>query len=225
MHILDYQSFYLVGIKGVAMTALAQCLLDAGKVVKGCDVAEDFVTEKILSKLQIQIDAGFDHELPSNTDCVVFTAAHNGSSNAMVTKAQHLEIQTFTHAQALAELFNQKQGIAVAGVGGKSTTSAMIAWILEKTGQNPSFAIGVGNIPGLNKTGQWLSDSKVFVVEADEYATDPAAMATGSELVPRFAFYKPEITVCTNLKYDHPDVYRNFVHTQQVFADFFCQLV
>lgn len=224
MHILDFQNFYLVGVKGVAMTALAQCLIDAGKHVRGCDVEDQFVTEKILTQLQVAIDSGFTHSLPEGVDCVIFTAAHNGSSNPVVLSAHQQQIPTLTHAEALADICNQKQGVVVSGVGGKSTTSAMIAWILDKTGNQPSFAVGVGNIPGLEKTGQWHPDSQVFVAEADEYATDPAAIASGSELVPRFAFFKPSITVCTNLKFDHPDVYRDFAHTQQVFGDFFTQL-
>src|SRR5258708_306107 len=132
MNILDYNSFYLVGIKGVALTALAQCLIDAGKKVAGSDVAEEFVTQKILDRLQLKIDAGFETALPLETDCVIFTAAHQAIHNPQVQQAISKKIPVFSHAEALASLFNQKQGIAVCGVGGKSTTSAMIAWIFAQ---------------------------------------------------------------------------------------------
>ncbi len=222
--LLQYSVFYLIGIKGVAMTALAQCLLDAGKHVRGSDVEEKFVTQSILDQRHIQIDSGFDSELPADVECVIYTAAHQGHFNHQVQQALEKNLPTLSHAEALGSLFNQKQGIAVCGVGGKSTTSAMITWILEKTGHQPSFAIGVGNIPGLEKTGQWTADSQYFVAEADEYVTDPSAPSRGEEITPRFTFLRPVITVCTNLKFDHPDVYRDFNHTQQVFKNFFDQV-
>jgi UDP-N-acetylmuramate--alanine ligase len=221
---LNYTSFYLVGIKGVALTALAQCLLDAGKRVRGSDVAEDFVTKELLANRNLEIDIGFEIEIPSDVECVIYTAAHQGQFNPQVKQAQTKGLPTLSHAEALGELFNRKKGIAVCGVGGKSTTSAMIAWILEKTGHSPSFAIGVGNIPGLEKTGQWSADSEYFVAEADEYVTDPSAPSRGEAITPRFSFLKPYVTVCTNLKFDHPDVYRDFEHTKETYQTFFDQI-
>lgn len=231
MQMLDRSSFYLVGIKGVAMTALAQCLLDAGKKVSGSDVAEAFVTQGILDKLHIHIDQDFLAEIPADVDCVVYTAAHQALQNPQVQQAQSKKLFLLSHAEALAEFFNQKQGIAVCGVGGKSTTSAMITWIFaqaaEKLQMPPqSFAVGVGNILGLDKTGQWIADSKsaFFVAEADEYVTDPSAPSRGEKITPRFSFLKPFVTVCTNLRFDHPDVYKDFSQTQEVYQQFFMQI-
>ena len=87
MNLLDYQSFYLVGIKGVAMTALAQCLRDAGKKVSGSDVAEDFVTQKILDEMNLQIDQDFSAKIPQDVDCVIYTAAHQAQQNPQVKQA------------------------------------------------------------------------------------------------------------------------------------------
>lgn len=224
MNILEYRSFYLVGIKGVALTALAQCLVDAGVQVQGSDVAEEFVTQPQLDRLGIKVDIGFDHPIPSDVECVIYTAAHQSQDNQQVRQAQERGLVVVSHAEALASLFNQKQGVAVCGVGGKSTTSAMISWILSKTNRQPSFAVGVGDIIGLGKTGQWIDGDGVFVAEADEYVTDPAAAQRGEPITPRFSFLHPRVTVCTNLQFDHPDVYRDFEHTQQVFGDFFRQI-
>ncbi|HEX7017449.1 MAG TPA: UDP-N-acetylmuramate--L-alanine ligase [Patescibacteria group bacterium] len=224
MNILEHHHFHLVGIKGVAMTALAQCLIDAGKTVTGSDVAEKFVTQEILDRLPVEIHTGFTNTLPAGTECVIYTSAHNAQDNPQVQAALSQNIPTLSHAEALASLFNQKHGIAVCGVGGKSTTSAMITWILEKAGLKSSFTIGVGNVPGLEKTGQWSEESKYFVAEADEYVTDPAGARRGENFVPRFAYLKPFITVCTNLKFDHPDVYRDFEHTKEVYREFFNQI-
>lgn len=221
MNILDYSSFYFVGIKGVAMTSLAQMLIDAGKTVVGSDVDQAFVTEKILANLAIKID-NFELPLPNNIDCVVYTAAHQGIDNPQVKWAMAHGLPTFSQAEAIASLFNQKQGLAVCGVGGKSTVSAMITWVLNSINKNPSFSVGVGNIPGLEKTGAWTT-SDYCVAEADEYVIDPNASQKGLEITPRFSFLKPFVTVCTNLRYDHPDVYKNFDHTKETFKKFFLQ--
>lgn len=224
MSFFNLNNFYLVGIKGVAMTSIAQCLIDLGKKVKGSDVKEDFVTQQILDDLKLTIDDNFKINLPENTDCVIYTAAHDGVDNPQVQQALQRNIPTYSQAEALGFFFNQKHGIAVCGVGGKSTISAMIVWIMEKTGLRTSYSVGVGNIPGLNKTGQWLENSKYFVAEADEYVIDPAAPQKGKKIIPRFSFLKPRVIVCPNLKFDHPDVYRDFDHTKQVFSQFFNQL-
>jgi UDP-N-acetylmuramate--alanine ligase len=224
MSILDYNNFYLVGIKGVAMTSIAQILMDAKKNISGSDVKENFVTEGILKKLNANISIGFDSKIPEDIDCVIYTAAHKGEFNPQVITAQNRGIKTYSHAEAQAEFFNMKKGIAVCGVGGKSTVSAMIAWILEKTGLEPSFSVGVGDIPGLNKTAQWDSDTNLFVAEADEYVTDPSAPSRNKEITPRFSYLNPFTTVCTNLQFDHPDVYRDFDHTKEVFFKFFNQI-
>jgi UDP-N-acetylmuramate--alanine ligase len=213
-NLLDYHRFYLVGIKGVAMTALANCLHDAGKQIRGSDVAEDFVTLNQLQAINCPIDTSFEPNLINQSECVIYTAAHQGPQNPQVVAARAAGIPTFSHAEALGFLFNQKKGLAVCGVGGKSTTSAMITWIMchttTPTTDQPSYAIGVGKIPGLAKTGQWQADNAYFVAEADEYVTDPHATTRGEKITPRFSYLRPFITVCTNLRYDHPDVYKNF---------------
>lgn len=222
--VLSFQHFYFVGIKGVALTALAQCLLDAGKSVRGSDVAEKFVTQKILDDRSIQIDTSFDVALPLDTECVIYTAAHNAQQNPQVIAAKSRNIPTFSHAEALGDLFNDSQGMAVCGVGGKSTTSAMITWILEKLEYQPNFAIGVGNIPGLERTGQWSAQATYFVAEADEYVIDPSAPSRHEEITPRYSFMNPYVTVCTNLKHDHPDVYPTFEDTKKHYGRFFNQI-
>ncbi len=203
------------------MTALAQCLLDAGKKVSGSDVAERFVTQEVLESRNLEIDLGFDGMIPSDVDCVIYTAAHQAQDNPQVVQALQKGLVITTHAEALASLFNQKLGIAVCGVGGKSTTSAMIAWMLQKSNLQPSFAVGVGDIIGLGKTGKWSQESLYFVAEADEYVTDPAALKKNQAITPRFSFLEPYITICTNLAHDHPDVYSTFEDTKKAFKSFF----
>jgi UDP-N-acetylmuramate--alanine ligase len=222
--ILQYQHFFLIGIKGVAMTSLAQCLTEAGKKVSGSDVAEDFVTAPILKKLNIPAILNFEEAIPADVDCVIYTAAHQAQFNPQVQQAQQLGLPILTHAAALGELFNQQPGIAVCGVGGKSTVSAMLAWTLTKMAIPASFSVGVGDIIGLGKTGQWDPKAELFVAEADDYVTDPTAPQRGEPITPRFSFLYPQTIVCTNLKYDHPDVYQTFDDTLAAFGAFFKHL-
>jgi len=84
----QYRNFYLVGIKGVAMTSITQILVDLGKNIRGSDVAETFVTQKILDTLAITIDTHFSAQVPQETDCLIYTAAHNGVENPQVQLKQ-----------------------------------------------------------------------------------------------------------------------------------------
>jgi len=219
--ILNFNNFYLVGIKGVAMTSMAQLLIDANKKVAGSDVEEEFVTQEILDKLGIKIDVNFTKILHTDTDCVIYTAAHQALENPQVKQALAKNIPVVSQAEAVASLFNRQAGVAVCGVGGKSTVSAMISWVLNDLKYDFSFSVGVGNIPGINKTGQWSPEAKYFIIEADEYVIDPQA---GFAAQARFSFLKPDLTICTNLKFDHPDVYKDFDHTKQTYNDFFRQI-
>jgi UDP-N-acetylmuramate--alanine ligase len=135
-----------------------------------------------------------------------------------VVWAQKNNIPTLSQAEALAQLFNNKHGIAVCGVGGKSTVSAMIVWILHQLQQNASFSVGVGNIIGLNKTGHWATESEYFCKLMN------TSLILSKPPVPRFSFLQPNVIVCTNLQFDHPDVYENFEMTKQTFLKFFLQL-
>ena len=216
-----YSHFYLVGIKGVAMTSIAQMLLDLGKKVSGSDVPESFVTQKILDSNQISIDTNFETPMPKSVDCVIYTAAHEGADNPQVLAATQAAIPTLSQAEALAKFFNAQRGIAVCGVGGKSTVSAMLTWIFSKLGKQPSFSVGVGSILGLEKTGSWNPLSDYCIAEADEYVTNPQEVKKGGAPIPRFSYLQPFCTICTNLMYDHPDVYASFDETKKAFTEFF----
>lgn len=220
----EAKQFYLVGIKGVGMTSLAQCLTDMGKKVTGADVADEFVTQSILDSMQLGIEVGFTQQLPEDTQVVIYSGAHSGKANPLVKQAQARNLPVFSHAEVLGWMFNQKQGLAVCGVGGKSTISAMLAWTLLKLKQKPSFSVGVGKITELTRTGAFQAKSKYFVAEADEYADNPSEAIQGEKLVPRLSFLQPYLIICSNLQFDHPDVYQDFTHTKQVFMEFFHNL-
>lgn len=211
---------HFTGIKGVGMTALALCAQDLGIKITGSDVNEPFVTDAVLKRRKINWQIGFaPSHVPPATSLLVYTAAHQGSRNPQVQAAIDRGIPVFHHAQALGQLMRGKIGISVCGVGGKTTTAAMLSHILDRLGAHPSFAIGVGDIPSLGAPGRYDKQGKYFIAEADEYTADPA-----KGFVPRFAYQHPQIIICTNIEFDHPDVYADLDHTKTVFVDFFNQL-
>jgi UDP-N-acetylmuramate--alanine ligase len=226
-NILNIKNIHLVGIKGVALASLAQCLDDMGVTVTGSDVAEDFVTKEALKQREFQIHVGFDaSHIPGSCDLVVYTGAHQGKQNVEVREALQKGIRAISHAEALGELMHGKKGISICGTGGKSSTSAMTAWLLDYAGARPSFSVGVGKVNNFGVSGRYtqihseetdeISRSGWFVAEADEYAVDPT-----DDHRPRFIYQRPNIIVCTNLKYDHPDIYPTFEAMKQTFLQFF----
>ena len=197
------QKIHFVGIKGIAMAALAVWAKEAGKIVTGTDVAEHFPSDEVLGSVAIPVDVGFDpkHIDQYKPDLVIYTGAHDGRDNVEVKRAETLEIPVLPHGKALGMAMEGKRQITVAGSHGKTTVTAMIATILTKAGLDPSYAIGSGMVAGLGLPGHF-GRGEWFVGEGDEYVTDP-----GHDETPRFLWQKPEILVITNIDFDHPDVY------------------
>lgn len=149
---------HFVGIKGVAMAALAIWYREAGYMVTGSDVTEEFPTDEILAKAGIAILPDFD---PRNLrgrvkpSLVIYTGAHGGRDNPEVVEAQALGIPTLPHGKALGDVMQGKKQITVAGSHGKTTTTAMVACILAHAGLDPSWAVGCGEIRGLGLPGHF----------------------------------------------------------------------
>jgi len=216
MNLKTAKYIHFTGIKGVGMTALALACQDWGKKISGSDTAEKFPTDKLLSLRKIKPKIGFQpNHLPKKCDLLIYTGAHQGINNPEVQFALAKNIPVLAHAQALGELGKEKSVIAVAGVGGKTTTSALIATVLDSSGYKPSFCVGAGQIFCLGATGRYDKNGKFLVVEADEFVTDPA-----NDLTPRFHYLKPFIAVITNLEHDHPDVYPNINAVYESFRVF-----
>lgn len=210
---------HLVGIKGVAMTALACCLRDLGIDVAGSDVGEVFTTDEVLRAKKIRIRPGFSEKnLGKNIDLVITTSAHGGLKNPEVLAAGKKGVSVLTHAEALGRLMEGKKGVSVCGVGGKTTVSAMLATVLAAAKRRPSFAVGVAEIDPLGWPGRYDRGPE-FVAEADEYAN-----SAGTDQRPRFIFQNPQAIVVTNIEYDHPDVYENLDRTKEAFGAFFEKL-
>ena len=199
------------------MTNLVVLLKKMGKNVSGCDLKEEFITDKLLLDNKINWTVGFNPDkLPEKTDLIVYSAAHGGTNNPLIIKAiKNLEINIVSQAQLLGELMNQfKNKIAVCGCHGKTTTSSLLVYALDKLRQHPSYLVGVPFFTG--HQGGDFQEKKYFVVEADEYGVNPP-----QDLTPKFQLLNPNYIIATNIDFDHPDVYKNIEETKKAFKKFF----
>ncbi|MCX6807144.1 MAG: UDP-N-acetylmuramate--L-alanine ligase [Candidatus Berkelbacteria bacterium] len=181
--------YHLVGINGISMSGLAKILDSSGHQVSGCDLES---TE--FKNSSIKTSQGHNKEHVSrDLDALIISAAVTPTSKAWieVERAKQLGIPVISRSKMIGRLMQEKEGIAVAGMHGKTTVSAMIAHILEEAGKKPSFLIG-GILPKLGNA-HWTT-GRYFVVEACEYAR-------------QFLDFYPKIGVVTNIEEEHLDTY------------------
>jgi UDP-N-acetylmuramate--alanine ligase len=214
------KTVHFVGIKGVGMAPLAIIAKEAGLVVSGCDLDQQFITDEPLEKANIKPLIGFDKKHIEGCDLVIITGAHGGYDNQEAIRAKELSVPVLTQGEAIArfengEIFGKDfDGISVSGTHGKTTTTAIIAAVLKANNFDPSFAVGTGMIPFLGSNGHF-GKGKFFVAEADEYATEPSYDKT-----PKMLWQKPRIGVITNIEFDHPDVYPSLNDVVDAFIKF-----
>jgi len=209
-------SVFLIGIKGVAMTNLAIILQKTGKKVSGSDSDEEFITDQSLLAHEIKYVNNFrEDSLPDGVDLVVYSAAHQGINNPQVQAAKSRRIRIMPQAELIGNLFNSFGNfIAVCGCHGKTTTASLLAYGLINLKKNPSYLIGSPDIDRYD--GGDYSHGQYAVIEADEYGVNPPLDKT-----PKLMFLKPKFILCTNIDFDHPDVYDNLEMTKKAFLKFF----
>lgn len=217
---LELQNFFIVGIKGVAMVNVARILKQMGKNVSGSDVEGEFITDQVLIESRIPVLHNFEpDQLPLNTQVVVYAAAHQGLNNSQVKEALKRGIKVVHQIDILQEILAEyKTSVAVCGCHGKTTTSAMLAHALVHLKASPGYMVGVSQF-GANYGGE-LGKKNYFVLEADEYGMNPPRDRT-----PKLSRLHTTHAICTNIDFDHPDVYENLEETKQVFGDFFARVL
>jgi UDP-N-acetylmuramate--alanine ligase len=198
---------HLIGIGGTGLSAIARVLLEMGHSVSGSDRVESTFTRDLQSS-GVTISIGHRAENVRNVDLVVRSSAIP-DNNPEVTAAHAQRIPVLKRADFLGILMDGKTSIAIAGTHGKTTTTAMIAWILSALGQEPSFICG-GVLANLGVNAR-AGKGKTFVIEADEYDH-------------MFLGLKPTIEVVTNIEYDHPDCYPTPADFQAAFVEFLYRL-
>jgi UDP-N-acetylmuramate--alanine ligase len=195
---------HFVGIGGAGMSGIAEVLVNLGYQVSGSDLAVNTATQRLAS---LGVRLSLEH-LPANVDgadaVVVSTAVR--PDNPEVIAARSRRIPVVPRALMLAELMRLKQGIAIAGTHGKTTTTSLVASVLAEGGLDPTFVIG-GRLTAAGSHAR-LGGGDFIVVEADE--SDAS-----------FLHLQPVIAVVTNIDADHMDTYQHdFARLRQAFVQF-----
>jgi len=202
------QHVHFIGIGGYGMSAIARVLLEMGYVVTGSDVARQELTDKLADK-GAKIYIGHEKEHVQGADLVVYSAALP-KDNVERMAAEEWNIPLLHRAQMLGRLLNDRKGIAVAGAHGKTTTSSMIAMVMERCGIDPTYIIG-GEIMNVG-TNAKAGKGEYVVAEADE--------SDGS-----FLQYYPYLAIVTNVEADHLENYDgDFENLKQAYARFLNQV-
>ncbi len=194
---------HFIGIGGSGLSAIARLLKESGYEVTGSDRSlSPFAAD--LQNEGISIYLGHHPRNVGGADLVIRSSAI-ADDNPEVEAAKRAGIPVFKRSDFLGQLMSEKIGIAVAGTHGKTTTTAMIAWVLSAMKRDPSFIVG-GTLNNL-KVNAHAGKGDLFVIEADEYDR-------------MFLGLKPRIEVVTNLEHDHPDIYPKFEDMYSAFQNF-----
>src|SRR3989344_1414697 len=138
----NYRKVHIIGVKGTGAAALAEVLKKNGYEVSGSDSEEEFVTTSISLKNAGISVLKFGEKDLMDTDAVIRSRAYTKENNQEVSKAVEFDIPIFTYPQVIAHFFNNNFGVAIAGTHGKTTTTAMLAYILDKAGKNANAVVG-----------------------------------------------------------------------------------
>jgi UDP-N-acetylmuramate--alanine ligase len=198
------RNVHFVGIGGAGMSGIAEVLLNLGYAVSGSDLSEGAVTRR-LAGLGAKVRIGHVAENVSDADVVVISSAVK-ADNPEVIAARGRLVPVVPRALMLAELMRLKQGIAVAGTHGKTTTTSLVASVLAEGGLDPTFVIG-GRLESAGANAR-LGGGEFIVAEADE--SDAS-----------FLHLQPVISVVTNIDADHMETYDHSLDKlKQAFVDF-----
>ena len=195
---------HFVGIGGIGMSGIAEVLANLGYAVSGSDAKRSEVTERLVRKLGVTVFVGHAASHLGDADVVVVSSAVK-PTNPEVVEAHRRDIPVIPRAEMLAELMRLRFSIAVAGSHGKTTTTSMIALVLERAGLDPTAVIG-GRLRVFGSNAR-LGSGKYMVAEADE--SDRS-----------FLLLWPTIAVITNIDHEHMESYGSFDHLQQAFTEF-----
>jgi UDP-N-acetylmuramate--alanine ligase len=195
---------HFVGIGGIGMSGIAELLANLGFEVSGSDVQRSSVATRLEQKFGIKVHEGHRADNIGDAQVVVFSSAVK-AANPEIAEARRRGIPVIPRAEMLAELMRLRFSIAVAGSHGKTTTTSMIAVVLERAGVDPTAVIG-GRLSAFGSNAR-LGRGEYLVAEADE--SDRS-----------FLVLYPTIAVMTNIDHEHMESYGSFEELQQAFVDF-----
>jgi UDP-N-acetylmuramate--alanine ligase len=195
--------FHFVGIGGIGMSGLAELLMNLGYEVSGSDMHRTEITNR-LESLGARIFEGHSATNVTNVEVLIYSSAVKASNPEMMA-ARERGLLILPRAELLAELMELRHGIAIAGAHGKTTTSSMIAVVLEVGGLDPTAVIG-GRVSAFGSSAR-LGRGRYLVAEADE--SDRS-----------FLRLQPQLAVITNIDREHMEAYRDFSDLQNAFLGF-----
>ena len=200
---------YFLGICGIAMGSLALGLRRKGWQIGGCDQQADPPMSDLLLQAGIEIESIEDAQ-PGKVDLWVVGRSIPADHPILAHLATG-QAPVLSYPEALASLILcAEHRWVVAGSKGKTTTTAMLAWIADQAGLSPDFLIG--GVPGNFASGLRLENAALAILEGDEYASSP------TDLTPKFAHYRPTDVILTNVFPDHIELYRDVAEYRKLFA-------
>ena len=201
------KNFFLVGIKGTGLSAFAELLLSAGASVSGSDTAEKFYTDQVLAALGIPYKEGFSKDnITDDIDCVIYSSAYNPASNPDLAEAEKRGIPMLEYTAALGAFSIAYDAGGIAGVHGKTTTTAITGTLLKALDAPASVLAGsaVSNFGGRSTL---VGGSQFFVAETCEYKR-------------HFMAFHPKRMIITSIEPDHLDFYPTYQDIFKAFVDY-----
>jgi UDP-N-acetylmuramate--alanine ligase len=199
--------FYFVGIKGTGMAALAELLFRRGGRITGSDVGDKFYTDEVLTSLGIPYFEGFDAaQVPPGAALVVHSAAYSPDTHSELLKAKELGLPLLSYPEALGAFSRRMPFAGIAGVHGKTTTTALAGTLVRELGLAGSVLAGsaVSNFDGHST---WTGGEDFFIAETCEYRRN-------------FLAFQPRWIVLTSIEEDHLDYFRDYADIYSAFLEY-----
>ncbi len=204
---LNGTNAYLVGIKGTGMCALAELLSKEGVRISGSDVSDEFYTDRILKELGIPyVETFASANVPENTDFVIHSAAYSSDSNPELVEAERKKVPILKYTQALGSYSGRFDSSAIAGVHGKTTTTALAGTLARAVGLPARILAGsaVGDFGGRSTLSL---GNRFFIAETCEYRK-------------HFLSFQPRRIVLTSVESDHQDFFPTYESIRDAFVEF-----
>ncbi len=208
MIVLDENTrVYCVGIKGTGMAALAEYCRHAGAEVSGSDVEEVFYTDAILEELEIPVSAPFSEQnLPPKVDYLFYSAAYDPATHPELVAARKKGIPTYSYPEALGAISATRPTAAIAGVHGKTTTTALAGSISQAIGLPTGVIVGSAVSDFGNRSCLFLGD-QALIAETCEYRR-------------HFLHVSPRWLIVTSIEADHLDYYADYQDVLSAFLEY-----
>jgi UDP-N-acetylmuramate--alanine ligase len=189
--------FYFVGIKGTGMSAFAELLFRQGARITGSDVPDKFYTDEVLTKLGIPYFEGFDAaHVPEDAALVVYSAAYFPDQHPEILRAKELGLPFMPYPAALGAFSRRMPFAGIAGVHGKTTTTALAGTLVRELGLAGSVLAGSA-VSNFDNNSTWPGGDRFFIAETCEYRRN-------------FLFFRPRWIILTSIEEDHLDYFRDY---------------